>query len=285
MLVYWSGGKPNVGDELNAWLWPRIAPAGLTLDDSVEFFGIGSILSEPYLSRTTKSKIIFGSGKRDASPIRDDILARCEIKFIRGPLSAIALGLPESAAITDPAALMPLHYQPETVVPRPGRIGFVPHLSMPQSQAQAITEALDLFLILPSFCVEKFISELFSCTAVVAEAMHGAILADSYRIPWMGCSYSSFLHEGETNAFKWNDWMRSMKIQTRRSKALQLPVGHLHPRIGRIINPFMTLPYITSLKRHISEGRWTLSTDETLNTKQGQLLERVEGLRQRSFRI
>ena len=285
MLVYWSGGKPNIGDELNPWLWPRIAPARLTLDDSVEFFGIGSILTGSNLSRTTKPKIIFGSGKRDASPIDKDIIARCEIDFVRGPLTAISLGLTESAAITDPAALMPLMYQPEKVVPVPSRIGFVPHLSMPQSQAQAIAAALDLFLILPSFAVEKFLDALLSCTAVVTEAMHGAILADSYRIPWMGCSFSSLLSEGKTNAFKWNDWMLSMSIQTGRSKAIHFPLGHLNPRIGRAINSVMTRTYISALRRQISEGRWALSTDEKLKIKQGELLERIEGLRQKDFEL
>ena len=278
MLIYFSCDKPNVGDELNTWLWPRISPACLTLDDSVEFFGIGSILTETWLSRTRKPKIIFGSGKRDATPIDKGVLASCEIRFVRGPLTAHGLGLPASAAITDPAALMPLHYRPKMVDRTHGRIGFVPHFTMPESQAQSIATALDLFLIQPKLRVEEFIDSLLSCTAVVAEAMHAAILADSYRIPWMGCSFASLLSEGSTNAFKWNDWMQSMAIQTARSKAMWLPVDNLHPRIGRFLNTTMTRPYIAALRRQLSEGRWALSTDQKLNGKQDQLSEQVEGM-------
>lgn len=278
MLVYWSGERPNVGDELNPWLWPRILPASLTMDDSIEFFGIGSILTEQRLSRTPKSKIIFGAGKRDASPVKATLMSRCEIDFVRGPLSARALGLHDSAAITDPAALMPLHYLSAKVDPVLGRVGFVPHCSMPEKQAQIIASELGLFLILPSRGVEDFISDLQSCTTVVAEAMHAAVLADAYRIPWMGCSFSSLLSEGTTNAFKWQDWMQSLSMQSELTQIMPVFAIRMHPRIRRSMNRLLTQLYIYALKRALSEGRWMLSKDENLQRAQARLCERVNGL-------
>lgn len=281
MLIYWPASKTNIGDELNPWLWPRIAPPSLTMDYDIEFFAIGSILSDWYLSRTKKRKIIFGSGKRDPSPIADHLLAHCEIDFVRGPLSARALGLPKSQAITDPAYLMPLHFQPDRVATTSGGVGFVPHCAMPENQARAIASALGLRLILPSLSVEDFIAALCSCSRVVSEAMHGAILADAYRVPWMGCSFASRLSEGATNCFKWSDWMQSLAIEAEITSVLPMSANRLHPRLRRGLNSMMTRRYVDRLQTAMAENRWTLSTDAVLRQAQDRLCERLEGLCQR----
>src|SRR5690606_31984382 len=42
---------------------------------------------------------------------------------------------------------------------------------------------------------------------VIAEAMHAAIIADSYRVPWVSVSSSRRI-----NAFKWQDWAASLRM-------------------------------------------------------------------------
>jgi succinoglycan biosynthesis protein ExoV len=176
---------------------------------------------------------------------------------------------------------MPLHYRPEIMGVVPIRTAFVPHCSMPENQAQTIASELGLFLILPSLAVEDFIAALRSCNLVVAEAMHGAILADAYRIPWIGCSFASLLSEGKTNAFKWNDWMLSLSMRSDRIEVLPVPASRLHPRLGRALNHVMTRAYIHTLRRTLKEGRWMMSKDQHLISAQDRLCERVHELWQR----
>lgn len=91
----------NFGDDLNSWLWPRLLP-GL-LDDTANsmLVGIGTILTSELPSGP---KVIVGSGVGYGSvPRLDDSWA---VHFVRGPVTARALGLPESYAITDPAHLI-----------------------------------------------------------------------------------------------------------------------------------------------------------------------------------
>lgn len=279
MLVFWSGGRPNVGDELNPWLWPRIAPPELTLDDEVEFFGIGSILTPDRLARTKKPKIIFGSGMRGPQRLAPDLLARCRIDFVRGPHSARGLDLPPSAAISDPAVLMPLHLKPSEGGRQPGRIGFVPHCSMPPQQAQQLAEMVGLVLIPPSQPVADFVNALCRCSSVLAEAMHGAILADAYRIPWIGCRLGSLLAEGRTNLFKWADWMDSLSIKAEPISAIpHVMLDRLHPRFARSASRYLTCHYASVMRRALAEGRWKLSRDEDLARSQDRISERVAAL-------
>jgi len=55
--------------------------------------------------------------------------------------------------------------------------------------------------------VEKVLSEIQQSEVLLAEAMHGAIVADALRVPWVAVRmYSQFLD------FKWNDWSQSINV-------------------------------------------------------------------------
>lgn len=53
-----------------------------------------------------------------------------------------------------------------------------------------------------------FIEKLWSCESVLTEAMHGAIFADAYGIPWVPLRL--YVH---INEFKWKDWWASLGIE------------------------------------------------------------------------
>jgi succinoglycan biosynthesis protein ExoV len=57
------------------------------------------------------------------------------------------------------------------------------------------------------FDIEKVINEISSSKLVIAEAMHAAIIADTFRVPWI--AVSSVV---ETNNFKWQDWCGTLGL-------------------------------------------------------------------------
>src|SRR5215210_6848355 len=98
MKLYYARLKGgNFGDDLNRWLWERLVPGLLDSDGSVLFVGIGSILNS--LLDNDKVKVIFGSGAGYGAAPRID--HRWKIYFVRGPLTAEALGIDRKLAITD----------------------------------------------------------------------------------------------------------------------------------------------------------------------------------------
>ena len=61
--------------------------------------------------------------------------------------------------------------------------------------------------ISPADPVDEVITQLKQTECLFAEAMHGAIIADSLRIPWLPIKAY-----GTINEFKWNDWTSSMQL-------------------------------------------------------------------------
>ena len=61
--------------------------------------------------------------------------------------------------------------------------------------------------------VEEFSNNISQCKYIITEAMHGAIFADSMRIPWFAFSSFTKHHEKSTHYFKWQDWCESMELQ------------------------------------------------------------------------
>ena len=57
---YFKGKVPNFGDDLNAWLWPKLIPEVLDDDESrAMLLGIGSILFDTF--SPTLQKIVLGT--------------------------------------------------------------------------------------------------------------------------------------------------------------------------------------------------------------------------------
>ena len=59
-LFYYKDPGGNFGDDLNAWLWPRLIPELLDDRDDTLFVGIGSILDRRIPQEPRK--IVFGTG-------------------------------------------------------------------------------------------------------------------------------------------------------------------------------------------------------------------------------
>jgi hypothetical protein len=207
-LFYYRDPEGNFGDDLNAWLWPRLIPDLLDDDAGTLFVGIGSILDRRIPQEP--QKVVFGTGVGyGLLPVLDE---RWHICCVRGPLTAKALGLPARLGVTDPAALVrAVRTAPAS---RAHRVSFIPHFRTPR-RAEAmgldlgkLCASLGINYIDPRGEVEQVLAGIESSEMVLAEAMHGAIVADALRIPWAPVQlYDQILN------LKWHDWCGSLGLQ------------------------------------------------------------------------
>ncbi|HVF98502.1 MAG TPA: polysaccharide pyruvyl transferase family protein, partial [Chloroflexia bacterium] len=207
-LFYYQDPGGNFGDDLNAWLWPRLIPELLDGNGSTLFVGIGSILDRriPQGPR----KIVFGTGVGyGLLPVLNEEWQVC---CVRGPLSARALGLPPELAVTDAAALV--RTVRSAPVERRHSVSFIPHFRTPARVREAgidlklVCASLGINYIDPCGPVEAVLEAIESSGKVIAEAMHGAIVADALRVPWLPVRLSDRIR-----GLKWRDWCGSLRME------------------------------------------------------------------------
>ncbi len=205
-LQYFQGQRPNFGDELNTWLWPQLLPGFFDDDPSVLFFGIGSILGSQ--CNAAAKKIVFGAGYVTAySDYVPDVHGpNWKVFFVRGPRTARVLGLPDSLGIGDAAILLrALHGQLQR---KPGYVGFMPHWeSLPRGNWSRACALAGIRLIDPTAPVESVLTDILGCEVLIAEAMHGAIVADTLRVPWIPVLPLDHAHRD-----KWFDWAEALRL-------------------------------------------------------------------------
>lgn len=128
---------------------------------------------------------------------------------VRGPLTAELIGQPKAAA-TDGAILMADVSKPPP--PRsPSEVLFMPHhRSIRRTDWKRIAEEAGFTYVTPQQPTVAIMEAFSRAKLVVTEAMHGAIYADTLRIPWIPVSISSAFEE-----FKWRDWCMSMDVPFR----------------------------------------------------------------------
>jgi succinoglycan biosynthesis protein ExoV len=205
-----AGGLKNFGDDLNAWLWPQLIPDLLDEDEGVTLVGIGTLLNETIhqrLSHTCRRVIVFSSGVGygSATPSVDK---RWKIYCLRGPLSAKALGVPEGLALTDGAILVRCSHSASAT--RQYRFSYMPHALHAQAAAggwETLCREIGFGYVDARWPVEEVLNAISRAEVLVTEAMHGAIVADALRIPWIAVRSTS-----KILAFKWRDWCMSVDV-------------------------------------------------------------------------
>ena len=202
-LYYYQDRVPNFGDELSPWLMPKIFPDFFDADETALFLGIGSIILDnlPAQSR----KIVFGSGYGAYTKL-PDFAAGWTFYGVRGPRTARACGLGADMVLGDTAILIKKYRAPAN----PGRgIGFMPHFkSLPRGHWQEACATAGLRFINPTAPVLQVLAEIEGCGTLLTEAMHGAIVADALRVPWI-----PMLPIHRSNRMKWFDWAEALQME------------------------------------------------------------------------
>lgn len=218
-LFYYKTQRPtaNFGDELNPWLWPRLVPAlkdsGSIASEGAVFVGIGTVLNDamPEWLQTAKSLVFFSTGFGYGRQFRLQKQTNWQIYCVRGPLSAKRLKLPSSLAVTDGAALLKRFFPPVPTAQRDCKVSYIPHFRHGSPALfKRVCEQANIHFIDPAAPVEEVISQIARSQLVISEAMHGAIVADTLRVPWIPVRTSP-----KILPFKWWDWCASMDVPYR----------------------------------------------------------------------
>ena len=224
-VTYWRKGMPsqNFGDYLSEMLYEALcgrARRTAPVHDFAQLFLIGSVISKWHIKTALKAiqddgrtKIGFwGCGMRDETPIDADLLARCRFMGVRGPLTREGLGLPEDTPMGDAGLLMPLIYQPKTVPAHSGRTLCMPHFLDPLSTPDLLRMTGVDAVVRPGIRARRHalldtIDAIAGADFVLAGALHGAIIACAYGVPF------AYFDSGHVDPpFKWRDFAALLGI-------------------------------------------------------------------------
>jgi hypothetical protein len=285
-LYYYRGEKPNFGDDLNNWMWPRLMPDLWGPDNDNLFLGIGSIIFD-FFPKQTK-KIVFGAGYGGYTklPIVDE---SWKFYFVRGKHTAQSLNLDPALGIGDAAILIR-----SCITERPikrHRVSFMPHWESTLDGAWKEACALaSINYIDPTENVDHVIDEILSSDLILTEAMHGAIVSDALRVPWIAVTPIQQRHQ-----MKWNDWASALDLTLSPHSlgpssivelALKCAGSNMNIvekiRRRRTMNekifPSFFVNYAAASLIKISKESPTLSRDTMIETAHEKMLEKIDEL-------
>jgi len=276
-LVYCPIKGGNFGDDLNQWLWPKVFHGyPWPNEESTAFVGIGTILKLP--APTSSKKIVFGSGiwLPDQVPTIDETW---DVRFLRGPVSQRYVADGSLPFISDAAMAVALVKLPS--VERRPTIGFMPHYVTSQVvDCERLCELARLQYIDPQWPTQKTIDALRSCDRVITEAMHGAIVADAFRVPW--CRISILCHKVAgpmAHSLKWLDWGMSLGVDVSSEEAFELPrKTHRLPMLPLYWaeRHFRAERLLTGLRKLRDSRKYCLSQDSQLSQVVSRLREEID---------
>ena len=202
MKLYHYTLATNFGDELNPWLWSRLLPEVFNDDASSVFVGIGTLLNDriPAAGKTA----VFGSGVGYGElPCVDD---SWKFYCVRGPLTADRLGISHDYVVTDPGILVS-RFVERSATPK-YKYTFMPHGANANEAWKKICSNLGFGYIDAYDPVDKVLAEIGNTEVLITEAMHGAIVADAMRVPWIPVFTTHNMLE-----FKWKDWCATIGVE------------------------------------------------------------------------
>lgn len=211
-LVYHEG--KNFGDAINPLIFNHYLPNFFNTKKDYEFLGIGSILGLNRPDTDTKKIIVFSSGfgGNDSATYGElptsKELEKYDIRCVRGPLTCKALGIDEKFGICDGAILLPKIIKVDK--PKKHKFSYMPHTGslVYFPKWKELLSKIDINLIDPSGDVPFIIDEINQTETMLTEAMHGAIISDAYRVPWIPVKSNITI-----NKFKWTDYCESVNLK------------------------------------------------------------------------
>jgi len=271
----WS--SRNFGDDINPFLLKKLLNPSILASDDICVIGVGTILNNATAERVSqyKRKVVFSTGT-GYGEVLTDLDDSWDIACVRGPKTAEVMGLPPSKAICDGAILLSDYFDPLVASKRSG-IVFIPHIRThwwSGTCLQPICDDLGWSYLSPDAPAEDFIDVVRSASLVITEAMHGAILADTMRVP----SIAVALHQH--NEFKWRDWFLSIE-QDYHCNVLLPKVWNPKKKatVGRLKYPYQKWK-MSRLRQHMrslpENCTPSMSSEVLLDRKKAQLRDKLD---------
>lgn len=285
-IHYWKRysetlGTRNFGDDVNPFLLEKIFSERIITDRHVCIMGVGSIINDQNFASINKfeRKIIFSSGAGYGN-LETRLDSSWRVACVRGPKTATLMDIDASKAVCDGAVLLSNFHDVLPPSKREG-VAFVPHVNTARTIGKGlreICENLGLDYVPPDLPHDDFVQAISRAEFILTEAMHGAIVADTMRTPWLCC------HIMFHNRFKWQDWCSSISVP--------YDPAYLGPRFSDtgLTSP-ARLPHVvvSALRRRRIEGRLKkllgrrppqLSEESTLAAKKRELMGIAEQINQ-----
>jgi succinoglycan biosynthesis protein ExoV len=207
-LLYYRDPIGNFGDDLNESIWRELVPPHVFDVEDAVLMGIGSIFNERCAPLSqTQGKRIFVIGSGAGYGRLPSGWEGWNILGVRGPLTAELIGRPE-AAMTDSAALVSLLPARASSLAQRDSILLIPHYhSITRGHWELVAREAGMTFVDPRWPVDAVMEKFSHAKLVVTEAMHGAIVADTLRVPWLPIVIAP-----STLPFKWTDWTLSLGL-------------------------------------------------------------------------
>jgi succinoglycan biosynthesis protein ExoV len=283
-LFYYRGEKPNFGDDLNAWMWPRLMPDVWDDNEDVIFLGIGSILFNDFPK--TSRKIVFGAGYGGYTPL-PQIDESWKFYFVRGKYTAKSMNIDPALGIGDAAILLRSCIGPRP--PKRHKVSFMPHWeSTLFGNWSEACKLAGIHYIDPTATVEQTLDDILSSELVITEAMHGAIVSDALRVPWIAVTPLQTQHH-----MKWQDWASALDLtinshplgaSTLLESALQFSEGNANltgklRRRGNFLRhvlPSVFADRVAGQLTRLAKMPATLSRDASIESSHQRMLENMD---------
>ena len=204
----------NFGDELNPYIFNHIFPELLNNNvfKDIDFYGIGSII-DSRISKNTKA-VIFGTGVRDITIPYNTI--NWDIRFLRGPISSNTLGFNGEKYIADAAYCMLCEKALiSNTDKKTYKFSLMPHYrQMDKINWDIISDMTGIHIIDPRKGPKDVIQEIAKSEKILTIAMHGAIVADILRVPWLRIKMEAIGAEHPMlSDIKWLDFLLALDLK------------------------------------------------------------------------
>ncbi|MDO6566326.1 polysaccharide pyruvyl transferase family protein [Alteromonas sp. 1_MG-2023] len=205
-LHYFNSKSSNFGDALNPWFWKDIVGINFDGDNDEIFIGIGTLLNDQnrFLRPSEKRVHVFGTGAGYGNSV-PKVGKNWIVHGVRGPLTANAIGVEKSLVLSDPVIYLNRVINLHT--DKKYKCSFMPHYQTMSKELQSVVESAGINYISPSLSTEEVIGEVNNSEKIICEAMHGAILAEALRVPWIPIATSE-----DILSFKWRDFCMSLDL-------------------------------------------------------------------------
>jgi succinoglycan biosynthesis protein ExoV len=283
ILYHWRGASSNFGDELNTILWPRLLPDFFDSNPAVRFLGIGSVLDQRHPAQPVKLVAGSGYGGYERKPRLSE---NWIIHWVRGPRTAATLGLPPALGLGDPAILVP------GAVGLPAAngddIGYMPHFeSAARGAWRQAADRAGVRLIDPRDKPDDILRAIGRCKLLMSEALHGVIVADAMRVPWIPIRPLVRDHRP-----KWRDWADTMDLRPRfRALTASTPsewAGTIRQGwLDQSLAGWTLEPLVARAAEALRQAASTpphLSAETALDRCQSRMLEAVHAIRRAPLR-